>query len=587
MSVALILEALFGLHASLTMRVLLSEAVGTFKTEVGVAETPHWSDAFATMNPKTLRLSVAERALRALPFGSVRPLPGSFVQALSVATLATTLRMILAPRFFGWEEGDYGDLMMVREVLDSGFTWFRVAHMPAWYVLGAVARLAVPDARLSALGMTMLFSVATAVVTGQIARRCFGAAPGWLAGLWVAFQPESALYGASTLREPVYAAFGVFGAWALVEGRPRLAAALLGLAFLTRMEAFLTWMPAAVFTMIFVLGLPWRRVLAAAVVLLGPVLAWQAYVTAVHQEGVFFAAPLGVNLAGEAAGELRGADWLIQGLETLAALATWTLPRKLGGWWLALALLGAGVLGIQRTSRRLGLGILSFAVLSLGLWLGEGFLAHHEPNHNLYWSWLLPVVPWLALCAAAGFAWIESQLPQGRALRAFVAGVGVLAGTPSFASEMQYQIDRANRWYRPQLDLARWLEDELPVGSAVLTSSIPECWLKRTPGDLRVFNWWKDAPEELRGAPAAALGRWIENEGIVMVMWFREDWTDAPAVAPYLAAGITVDAGPVRLVPVDREDEYGWILFMVQDRHRSPPPTPPLFGRGVLGRGWR
>ena len=65
---------------------------------------------------------------------------GAAPQIVALMVLAAAVRSWLAPRYFGWEEGDYGNLMMIEEVLESGFTWFRASHMPGWYALGAVAR---------------------------------------------------------------------------------------------------------------------------------------------------------------------------------------------------------------------------------------------------------------------------------------------------------------------------------------------------------------------------------------------------------------------------------------------------------------
>ena len=52
---------------------------------------------------------------------------------------AALVRCFLSSRFFGWEEGDYGNLMMIREVIDSGFTWFHRRSMSAANASGAMS----------------------------------------------------------------------------------------------------------------------------------------------------------------------------------------------------------------------------------------------------------------------------------------------------------------------------------------------------------------------------------------------------------------------------------------------------------------
>lgn len=512
---------------------------------------------------------------------------GALLLASTASAAALAHRLWLAPRFFGWEEGDYGDLMMVREVLDSGFTWFRVAHMPLWYALGAVSRLLWPDPRLSALAMTMAASVLTVFIVSYLAARTLGLLPAAAAGAWLVMQPESALYGASTLREPLYAAFAVLGAGALVLGAERTAGAASGLAFLTRMESFFTWMPALALARIRALG--WRGVIGPLSFGLGAVVAWQFYVSWAFGEGPFFGAPLGVNFAPDVhGGEGRQwGPWFAQGLDTALALLHWTLPRKLGWTWMILALGGlAAALAGRRTpgpSR-----VFAFhAAFGLLLWFTEGLLAHHEPNHNLYWTWLLPVVPFLAWTGAFALAQVLDELPRSRILRVVtVAGV-VLSGVPGMWSEARYQEGRAERWYRPQLELARWMEDRLPPGTGVLVSSIPECWLKRHHGPLRVFNWWKDIPPEVRDREPEAFGQWLDEHHIDYVLWFREDWTDAPSNAPWLADGAGRALGARTFRPLDREDGYGWILYGVDRGSGVALSVPPKFGHGERGPGWR
>ena len=47
-------------------------------------------------------------------------------------------------------------------------------------------------------------------------------------------------------------------------------------------------------------------------------------------------------------------------------------------------------------------------------------------------------------------------------------------------------------------------------------------------------------------------------------MWFKEDWTQAPEIAPFLSDGGQWEYNGVRLEEQQREDQYGWIYFQVK-----------------------
>ena len=130
------------------------------------------------------------------------------------------------------------------------------------------------------------------------------------------------------------------------------------------------------------------------------------------------------------------------------------------------------------------------------------------------------------------------------------------------------------------------MEAHARPGAGMILGSIPEVWVQRRDHAFRVTSWWF-LPPSLRGQPAAAVGRFFVDQRVDYVMWFAEEWTEAPAFAPWLAEGEPVQAGPARLVPVDREDGYGWILYVVERPGEPAPPRPPAFGSGdVQGPGW-
>jgi hypothetical protein len=508
-------------------------------------------------------------------------------QFASLVLAAATVRVLLSTRFFGWEESDYGNLMMVREVLDSRFTWFRVEHMPGWYSAAALLRLLLPDARVSALALTLPISALTVGLGAYCARSVAGPGAGWLAGAWLALQPESALYGASTLHQPLAAGLVTASMALLLLARPGPAAAAAGLATLTRMEALFAALPPALWAMLRDLGLRGRGLLLPAAALLGCLAGWQGYVSLVHGEGLFFVGPVGVNLAPdpEGAARVQWIPWISEGLRTAAALLLWVLPRKVSWLWMLLAACGAAAAlrGLGWAGSR---SALAFLLGTLGYWLGTGFLFQHHPTHNLYWVWLLPTLPPLAVMAALGWSRLDRRLaPLPRPARLLVLVAVVVAPLPVFRAEAAYQIHRAELWYRPQLDLCRWLEETVPRDHAVLVASIPEVLLQREAPRMRVLSWWK-LPEGVRDASRDAFGAWLAQEQVDYVVWFREDWTDAPAIAPWLADGTDAQAGPLTLRFADREDGYGWILYAAQRDGEAAPQLPPRFGSGIRGRGW-
>ena len=121
----------------------------------------------------------------------------------------------------------------------------------------------------------------------------------------------------------------------------------------------------------------------------------------------------------------------------------------------------------------------------------------------------------------------------------------------------------------------------------MLTSAIPEVWLTRTSTPaVRVYAF-NTLPAHLRDAPPAIVGDYLLAEDIRYVWWFREEWTEASVILPQLAAGAVTELGEAVAIPVDREDEYGWILYVVHRSGEPPPKAPPAYAAGgVYGPGW-
>jgi len=503
----------------------------------------------------------------------------ALLQAAAVGGAAVAYRVWLSWRYFGWEESDYGNLKNVREVMDSGFTWFNPAYGPGYYSMAGAVRLLVEDPRASALGMTIAFAVVGVVAATMVTRKLAGPSASWLVGAWLVLQPDIALEGASTLRYPVYGALTAVAVAAMVWGRSAVSVGAAGLGAMVHPVAWFNDPIPALLAPWVDRGKTWRALLLPAAFLLGLAGLWQLYVTRVFDEGFFITAPVRLNV--ESDFELRDA------LERTWALTTWLVPRKLGWTWLVLAAIGAwGALrGVARPGGRT---VFLWAFLVVGAWTGMGFLASYDPNHNLFWARLQPVVPLLGILAGIGWAWVSGRLagaPRGTTAVAWLVVATSVA--PSFLAETRYQMDRSERWYRPQLEHSRWVEEHAPPGTGVLTSAIPEVWLTRvTEPAVRVFAFSK-LPAFLRDAPPGVVGDWLLAENVRYVWWFREDWTEASVILPSLADGVAVALGDAVAVPLDREDEYGWILYGVHRSGEPPPPAPPPYASGSrMGPGW-
>ncbi|RME21107.1 MAG: hypothetical protein D6798_18910 [Deltaproteobacteria bacterium] len=477
-------------------------------------------------------------------------------------------RLWLMGRYYGWEESDYGNLAMVRGVLDGHFLHYDMNHMPGYYGLAAVVLAVVGDTVVAARAVSLVGGLVALWLALRLARHLAGDRAAAVTGLLLVFQPEFALYAATSLREPLYAAF-VLGCL-LMLGRERLVAAgaLAGAAFLVRFDA------AVILGLVMAAhalgrGPRLRRLVAASTPLLAAIAAWSTYTWIDHGTPLFWQHAVAVNvetgLGAEAEGRLQ---WVANGLAVSASLFARVLPSRIGwGPWLGLF---AACLwtpwrrhGLPRTATTLALAM-------LGFWLSIGFVGQHSPDHNLYWKWLCPVVPVAVPVAIAGLLRLLAGLPPtaGRV----VLGIAVLQALVAGFVETGRQVRRSAAWYGPQLHLARWIEEEVPVDVPLLIDNIPACWIDRRPHERAMTSWF-DVPVP-PGDPEA-FAAWLRQEGIGWVLWFREEWTQAPVIAPFLADGGDWRAGGVHLHEVAREDGYGWILFAVEGV-AGPERPPPL-----------
>ncbi len=497
------------------------------------------------------------------PDGLVRPGTRSWQRvpvALPVATAALSWRVWLTGRYAGWEESDYGNLAMVRGVLDGGFLHYDMNHMPGYYALGALVLAVLDDTVVAARGVSLVGGVVAAALATWAAERHAGRAVACLAGLFLIVQPEFALYASSSLREPVYAAFVVGCLLALGRERLVLAGALAGAAFLVRFDAALALGPVLV---LHAMGRRPRAVrLAQALVPLGLIIgAWSLYCRVDHGTFRFWSHAVQVNVeTGLGAEHDGGFARAANGVRVAGTLVAWLLPWRIGwGMWLGvIAALSLAPWTRHDARRTWALA----AVLLTGVWAGIGFVGQHEPSHNLYWKWMAPLVPVLLPLGAAavigGARALAARVGRGVSTVLLLGVVG--QGVASNLKETRRQLDQSDAWYRPQLELAQWIEAEVDPEIPLLVDNIPACWIDRRPHERRLTSWF-DVPST--PGDAASFARWLRVEEIGWVLWFREDWTQAPGVAPFLADGGVWSGPGVRLTETRREDGYGWILFRV------------------------
>jgi hypothetical protein len=479
-------------------------------------------------------------------------------------------RLGLTTRYWGHEEEDWGNLVLIRGVLDSGFGYVETEHMPMYSWLAAAATAAVGDPRSGGLLVAVLFGAITVALTAWIGARWLSPAAGVVAGLLVAFQPESALYAASTLRESTYTAL-MLGAVALIgSGRSRLGGLALAAAFLARFNPAFSLLPALLWLAVRDRD-DRRRWVGPALALAAVTLLWAAYYRSTAGTWAFWGAVVERN-SGDAVADLFPRERVAAVLAALGGLGFRVLPAHVGP--LVVALAPAGLLLRGRARRPDAARWLAAAALgTVALLFATAAVSTYEWTHNLYWKWLTPSVPFLALFAAHAIA----QAPRSRGL---LAAALLLATAPSYAAQTRSQVQQSAAWYGSQIELARWVERAWPPGVAMITDAIPAWYLQSTRSPLRVVSWQDPAlPHDDPGA----FGAFLAREGVVVVQWFDEDWVGAREAAPFLADGKAFAAGPRVLVPVAREDGYGFIAYMVSYDPPAPQPRePPPAAAGAL-----
>lgn len=477
--------------------------------------------------------------------------------------------------YFGSEEEDWGNLGLIVGALQSNFSFVETEHMPLFVDLSAALMWIVGDAERAGEIVALVGSVAATALVMTLGARLFGSRAGLWAGVAYAVQPESALYAASPLREGPYAAFTLLGSWWIVSGAGWRAGLAFALAFFTRFDALFTWFPALVIGALApsAVAAACRRAIVPAACAVG---FWAALYARIEGDWRFWQGVVARNTT-----DLRDyplSERIQEGVDAALSVGGAVVPAHVGH-----ALFGLMIVGLLASWIRPGWeggpvaprrwfalgtsGVFGFYLLTVAI-------TAYDPGHNLYWKWLAPSLPWLLLAAAAGLTRVLAAAPtlESGTLGRVLAFALVGSTLTQYLVETQRQVARSRRWYGTQVHLVRWFDEHAPPEHAVVADLIPASWLARRPGGRTVISW---SDEGLPHGDLPALGAFLEERGVRLVLWYRERWVGAAVAVPQLGAGTAVVAGPVQLHPIAREDEYGFIAYEVSVIGDQPSLAPP------------
>ena len=502
--------------------------------------------------------------------------PSRNAPLLCFVAVAALYRVVLAWRYYGWEEDDYANLARSVAVAYNGLECVPISHMPLYYLVNAGLIRVFGHAELVCTATSMISGLAALVFAMLIARKLGGKRLEGLVGLILLVQPEFALYASTSLREPMYVALGLAGLWLLVNERRVLAGLAMGGTLLVRPEAVLVFWPVYV-----ILGFPrHRRQLVGFSVGLGCLLAtlalWTLWVHAATGSWLYVSPQLAPNLA-TTGGTGIAHRTLERGLWVGYYMVSWLLPSRMGWPLLVGAALGV-VLLARRWRDQASLGVVLALALTLVFWLSMGLVFQHHPAHNLFWKWLVAPVPLLAIAGGVGLLAVVDGLARLRWDRAMRLGIHRWAGPALLAltlvwfgynavKQTRAQIERADELFLPQVELARYIERELPPDEVLILDEIPANYLSRQLHDYRIVDW-RDV-EPYAGTPERFEAVLLEQE-VEYVLWFRAPWIRATTAAPFLGGQGRVVLGQLMLDPLLREDQYGWVWYRVEERGVQP-----------------
>lgn len=462
--------------------------------------------------------------------------------------LGVSWRIYLSTIYYGWEESDYGNIAMVHGVWESGFRNYDMNHMPGYYFFSALWLFVLDDSILAAKLTAGSGGALSLVGAGLLLRRLIGAKAACFGILFLLIQPEYSLYSASSLREPLYSAFLVWGFWALLDRKPIAFSILSVLSFSVRFEAPLFLIP------IGLIGLRTikERVLFLLLLTLG-VGAWMTYCYFEYETIAFWSHASSVNIEtglGEQ-GEKSSLEWLRAGFAVVWGLMVEILPSRVG-WGAVLAFFICPF--IWKDSKQVLL-LWGNSFLILGVWLGIAFVAQHEVGHNLYWKWLYPIIPFFLLSSSICL-W---RLTARFSVQKWLLGGILCQSLWVQGRETKRQLELSNQLYRPQVELAIWVEKNLSPDEMLIFDNIPACWINRRPHEY-TFHSWFDLP--VFGNPEELI-LWAQQNQIEWILFFQEDWTQAPQKASFFVNGGNFKTKRGTLVEVKSDSHYGWRWYQV------------------------
>jgi len=524
----------------------------------------------------------------------IRPLYAS----LGLALVALGYRVYLTTTYWGHEEEDWGNLQVIRGIMGDPFGPTETEHMPLFTWLAALASALPGDPQIGAEAVAVLCGAGTVALTTWIGMRWFSPGVGLLAGLLLCFQPESALYSATPLRESLYT-MTMVGGVALIGSRRMVAGGLLlSLAFLARFNIAFSILPAL---MIWVwTGWPSKstresgrgRGLLAIAILTATVLAWANFYHSEQGTWNFWSGVMDRN-TGQAVTDLFVEERVRASFGAAFGLLFMVLPTHIGWAIVPLGLLG----GIRARSstledERAASWFALCGASTLALLLLTALVSTYEWQHNLYWKWLTPTVPYFCILGVHGAKVALEHLLRHPLLgptlkeKLPVAAIWALGGLlligfslSGYITETDRQVQASSQTYGTQVRLAAWLEEDWPEDSSILTwtYSISAAYLRRMQEHPRVLDW---EDPDLPGDDPAAFGAWLLKEQVGLVVWHGEDGTGGRNAAAYLEGGTPQQLGPVRLEPLVDERTYGTIAYLVIGPGIRTPneiPSPAWF----------
>lgn len=523
--------------------------------------------------------------------------------SLSLGLLATAYRAWLTGLFWGHEEEDWANLgiiQLISQLPEAGLDLhdlIDLEHMPLYSWLSGIATIGLGDAERGGEFVAVAMGGISVALVTWMGMRWLAPITGIVAGLLLAFQPESALYAASPLRESTYCTLMLLGVLLAGERRMLLAGPVLSLSFLARFNAAFSLLPALA---LWVVRPPpstaeastddpslatsrRRKGLVAVAMLALTVLIWAAYYRSRSETGswVFWGGVVERN-SGTAVADLFPRERIEAIVRAVGGVFLWVLPRHIGWAVCALAALGMAALSRLNPADQHAARWLRLAGLStLGLFAMTALVSAYPPSHNLYWKWLTPSVPYLTLFAAHAGVVLLSRLTaaRGPVLAGLLASLLLVGTLWQYAEETRAQLALSEEYNGAQVRLAQWLEEAWPDGTNVLTArgEIADLYLSSRDNGPLVYDWLEHAP---RDTPRL-LGEWLVARHIGLVFWFDEEWTGASDVAGYLSQAETTRVGPATLFPIvriSRDDGMGFIAYQVeaqpaQGRPSQPPPA--------------